>query len=458
MKKCFVVLEVTLCAFFVCFPAYGAGEKGIHKIKHVIIVMQENRSFDHYFGTYPGAEGIPMKNGVPDVCCPDPSTNECIKPYHDPNNSNSGGPHSNRFFKMAVHDGRMDGFIEAVRNGKRETAGKNKNDPTLSLASQSKDVMGYHDRREIPNYWKYADEFVLQDHMFEPVGSWSLPAHLFMVSAWAAKCTNSDPMSCYDSRLSPHGKIPMEPLHKDTDIYAWTDITYLLHKKKIDWAYYLGEGKPIEDKDDAPDEFNPTGRGRFVLWIWNPLPRFATVRENNELDHIKPLSAFLAGAKSGDLPQVIWIVPDHHHSEHPPTLISDGQAFVTAVVNAVMSGPCWESSAIFVVWDDWGGFYDHVTPPTVDKNGYGIRVPGLVISPYAKKGYIDHQVLSFDAYLKFIEDIFLDGQRIDPKTDGRPDPRPTVRENVALLGDLTQALDFTQPPRKPLILEPRPKS
>jgi Phosphoesterase family len=86
-----------------------------------------------------------------------------------------------------------------------------------------------------------------------------------------------------------------------------------------------------------------------------------------------------------------------------------------------MQGPAWSSTAIFLAWDDWGGFYDHVVPPHVDINGYGLRVPGIVISPYAKQGYIDHQTLSFDAYVKFIEDDFLSGQRIDPQTDGRPD-------------------------------------
>jgi phospholipase C len=89
-----------------------------------------------------------------------------------------------------------------------------------------------------------------------------------------------------------------------------------------------------------------------------------------------------------------------------------------------MKSPDWTSTAIFLTWDDWGGFYDHVKPPTVDQNGYGFRVPALVISPYAKKGYVDHQTLSFDAYLTFIEDDFLGGQRLDPKTDGRPDARP----------------------------------
>jgi phospholipase C len=122
-----------------------------------------------------------------------------------------------------------------------------------------------------------------------------------------------------------------------------------------------------------------------------------------------------------------------------------------------MRSKSWASTAIFLSWDDWGGFYDHVKPPLVDENGYGLRVPGLVISPYAKRGFVDHQILSSDAYLKFIEDDFLGGQRLDPKTDGRPDPRPTVRESATILGDLRKDFDFTQAPRPPLILKLRPK-
>jgi phospholipase C len=133
-------------------------------------------------------------------------------------------------------------------------------------------------------------------------------------------------------------------------------------------------------------------------------------------------------------------------------------AYVTSLVNAVMRGPDWHSTAIFLAWDDWGGFYDHVVPPVVDQNGYGLRVPAIVISPYAKHGYIDHQTLSFDAYVKFIEDDFLNGQRLDPKTDGRPDPRPTVRENVKILGDLASDFDFTQAPRPPAVLPVHPKT
>jgi phospholipase C len=146
-------------------------------------------------------------------------------------------------------------------------------------------------------------------------------------------------------------------------------------------------------------------------------------------------------------------------SDHPQGTKSlrNPQAYVTNLINTVMQGPHWSSTAIFLFWDDWGGFYDHVPPPELsDGMGYGIRVPALVISPWAKPGYIDHQTLSFDAYLKFIEDDFLGGARIDPRTDGRPDRRPTVRENAKVLGDLRRDFDFSQAPRKPLLLRPFP--
>jgi phospholipase C len=131
-------------------------------------------------------------------------------------------------------------------------------------------------------------------------------------------------------------------------------------------------------------------------------------------------------------------------------------AYVTRLINSAMRGPDWDSTAIFLTWDDWGGFYDHVPPTEVDKLGYGIRVPALVISPYARKGYVDHQTLSFDAYLKLIEDRFLGGERLDPDTLSRPDSRKVVREALDVLGDLAGSFDFTQEPRPPLILDPTP--
>ena len=132
-------------------------------------------------------------------------------------------------------------------------------------------------------------------------------------------------------------------------------------------------------------------------------------------------------------------------SEHPPATTSAGQSYVTSLINAVMRSPDWSSTAIFLAWDDWGGFYDHVAPPRVDVNGYGLRVPGLVISPYARTGYIDHQTLSFDAYAKFIEDDFLGGQRLDPRPTAGPTRDPNVREAERILGR----------PRHRLRLQPR---
>src|SRR5262249_50730457 len=156
--------------------------------------------------------------------------------------------------------------------------------------------------------------------------------------------------------------------------------------------------------------------------------------QDHQLRHARSLGAYFHAAKAGNLPSVSWITPSDPNSEHPPESVHRGQAYVTALINAAMKSPDWKSTAIFLGWDDWGGFYDHVVPPAVDQNGYGLRVPSIVISPYAKKGFIDHQVLSSDAYLKFIEDDFLGGARLDPATDGRPDSRPDVRENAPLLG------------------------
>jgi hypothetical protein len=150
------------------------------------------------------------------------------------------------------------------------------------------------------------------------------------------------------------------------------------------------------------------------------------------------------------------VIPNSRASEHPPAAVSVGQAYVTSVINAVMRSPDWWSTAIFLTWDDWGGFYDHVVPPRVDANGYGLRVPGIVISPYARGGYIDHQTLSHDAYLKFIEDDFLGGERINPATDGRPDARPDVRESSSALGNLVRDFNFSEPPVPPFILPTHP--
>jgi phospholipase C len=430
---------------------------GIHKIRHIVVIMQENRSFDSYFGTYPGADGIPMQNGVPTVCVPNPATRSCQRPYHDTADRNAGGPHDHIDAIRDINGGLMNGFIKQARAGRRLSCVAHGDAPTCSLAPTSPDVMGYHDWHEIPNYWSYARHFVLQDHMFQPDLSWSMPAHLYMVSGWSAKCSKKgDPMSCVDAIQAP-GSPPGEPQNTTGAIpdYAWTDLTYLLYKRHISWRYYVAKG----DQPDCADNAMfcaPVSQSSKTPGIWNPLPWFDTVRKDAQLANVAPLQDLYAAARNDTLPAVSWVAPAQAVSEHPPGTVSAGQSYVTGLINTIMRSKDWSSTAIFLSWDDWGGFYDHVSPPKVDAQGYGLRVPGLVISPYARQGYIDHQVLSHDAYLKFIEDDFLGGARIDPKTDGRPDSRPNVRENAAILGDLRKDFNFTQKPRPPLLLPLHP--
>jgi phospholipase C len=312
--------------------------------------------------------------------------------------------------------------------------------------TQCQDAMGFHDQADIPNYWGYASSYVLQDHMYEPNASWSLPEHLFAVSEWSAYCTNPlQPFSCQNAFDAPN-------VADGQPHYAWTDITYLLHRYGVSWGYYVFAGTEPDCEDDAAMSCAPVKQGPTTPGIWNPLPMFTDVSQDGQLGNIQSLGNFFAAASSGTLPSVSWIVPNGTVSEHPAALVSAGQTYVTGLINAIMQSPDWSSTAIFLSWDDWGGFYDHVVPPAVDQNGYGLRVPGIVISPYAKQGFIDSQTLSHDAYDKFIEDDFLAGQRLDPASDGRPDPRPDVREANPLLGDLSADFDFTQPPRPPMIL------
>ena len=492
-----------------------AAPSGISKIRHVVVIMQENRSFDSFFGTYPGADGIAAKNGQFTVCVPDPRTKGCDRPYHDPSLVNGGAGHNLSDSIADIDGGKMDGFVKSAEDA--STRGCSTTPPaSVCLPSSPPDVMGYHDAREIPNYWTYAQDFVLQDHMFEPVDSWSLPAHLYQVSGWSAHCTSTNPGSCtndpeqaaaaaqglslkdlppaFRSCMVAHGVTKLSSTSvtdpkviaageaclrylthaqlqlllgsgngggeaAQLGLYSWTDLTYLLHKAGVSWAYYVQSGVQ-PDCDDNPDQTAagcvPVTQGAGTPSIWNPLPSFTDVKEDGQLGDIKNLSAFYTAAEHGTLPAVSWIAPTQDNSDHPPANLATGQAYVTNLINTIMRGPDWNSTAIFVAWDDWGGFYDHVVPPRVDQNGYGLRVPALVISSYAKQGYIDHQTLSFDAYNKFIEDDFLGGARLDPKTDGRPDPRPDVREDATILGDLLADFDFNHPPRSPVLLSIHP--
>ena len=211
------------------------------------------------------------------------------------------------------------------------------------------------------------------------------------------------------------------------------------------------------------------------LLPWNPLPRFTTFVAKYHADptywtqHVVKIDRYLLDIEHHQLPSVSWIMPSEDVSEHPAQGIRAGMNYVTTLVNAIMTSPYWTNTVILITWDEWGGFYDHLPPPIADREadgriiGYGIRVPGLVLSAYVPAGRIDHQTLSPDSYNRLIEDLFLGSQRLDPKTDGRPDDRPDVREALRTVmdrvtekripvGDLLNDFDFHQTPLPPLAL------
>ncbi len=425
-------------------------------LQHLIFIVQENRSFDHYFGTYPGADGIP--SAAP--CLPSkwyPS--QCFTPYPNHAASNFGGPYVNKYQVADIDGGKMDGYvIQREQALGPQCAPKNgRVDPRRIVAAPMDDegvrvndhcivdVMGYHDGTDLPNYWAYAKNYVLFDHLYESAESWSLPSHLALFSGWSAQCTKIDPPeigSCSSNLNGKQwvpGKIP----------YLWTDITYLLYQNGITWSAYLDGG--LGSAIGAPSN--------KVQGIWIPLGGFETVNDDGQYANAvgSTVADFESQAAAGTLPQVSWVIPNYEDSDHPQASVAKGQAFVTSVVNAVEGGPDWSSSAIVVVWDDMGGFYDHEPPPfKLDADGPGLRVPALLISPYAVAGTIDHQILTSDSFLKLVEDTFAGGESICQT--GRSDPRPDCRDESTQLGNILDDFDFNQPARPPLILSTHPMS
>ena len=431
-----VRLAVAVAGFALSAEAASAANSA-SPIKHVIIIMQENRSFDHYFGTFPGANGIP-----PGVCVPIDLSNPgrgCVKPFHDKRDANGGGAHEANSATYDLDDGvttaKMDGFVAAelsVQKGFLKLCSEvppkfPRNQCYPLLASMARyGVMGYHTDTEIPNYWLYAKNFILQDAMFSGERSWSMTEHLDLTSEWSAKCTDdSQAMTCY-SNLGLDLKVNTLP---------WITLFQLFDQYNLSWKYYLGEGT---EPDCESDEMicPPVQQRPQVGSDWNPTPLYAYVKQKGAsylAQHVPSTEQFFLDVANHQLPAVSWIVPSDEYSEHPTAGVTRGMNYVTGLVNEIMESPYWADTAIFITWDEWGGFYDHVAPPIVDyvggaPMGYGLRVPGLMISAWARKGLVDHSVLSFNSYAKFIEDTFLSGVRLDPTALGNPDNRPDLRE------------------------------
>ncbi|HYK52647.1 MAG TPA: alkaline phosphatase family protein [Candidatus Eremiobacteraceae bacterium] len=392
-------------------------------VQHIVIFTMENRSFDEMFGTYPGVNGIPN----PAPCNPDPNSGQIVCLYHSHTLVEYGGPHGDLAERVDLDGGKLDGFITAAEMVRQ---GQPNHDPYPD------EVMGYHTCNDLPVYCRFARRGVLADNFYSATTSFSTPAHLFMVSNWSAKCLiPRDPLSCY-SFNDPNVKTNPPP------DFAWTDITWLLHKAGVSWGYYVYTDKFVSmlPGDTADGEAPIPDSVYNEVSDWNPLPAFDDVKEDGEFANLQPGASFIAALETGTLPAISWVIPPFKSSDHPTASLADGQMWLTNEVSAVETSVYAPSTLVIIWWDDWGGFYDHVVPFTVDSLGYGFRTPLILLGPMVKAGTIDHQLLSTDAFNKLIEDLFLGSRRIDPVTDGRPDPRPDVREADPYLGDLRKDL------------------
>jgi len=329
-------------------------------IQHFVVLMQENHTFDNYFGTYPGADGI-----QPGFCMPvnptDKKNTDCVEPFHIGDRPIDDLDHSLGTFQMQYNDGKMDGFVYALNQ-------RNQNGAM---------AMGYYDGSDLPYYWNLADEYVLFDHFFSSDHGGSFGNHMYWASA--------------------------HPGGSEAAANGYADIPTIfdrLEASGVSWKFYVQNYDPqINYRTLSQVSGN---RASQVIWV--PLLNMGRFLDDPKLSsHIVDLNEYFVDLEKGTLPEVAYIAPSGA-SEHPPGSIRSGQKFVKSLIQALMRSDAWDSSAFLLLYDDWGGWYDHVTPPQVDENGYGMRVPGLLVSPYARHGYIDHTVLDFTSVLKFIEE------------------------------------------------------
>jgi phospholipase C len=384
-----------------------AGKQGdISVIQHIVFIIKENRSFDEYFGLFPGADG--STTGVT-------STGQVINLERTPDEVIDMG-HDWTSALVATDGGKMDQF-DLILDG-------NLNGEYLSYSEMTE--------ADIPNYYAYARHFVLSDRTFSSLHGPSLPNHLYTIAAQsggvisvpAAAGTQNLPNWGCDSQAGAHVTV----LDDDGDIseafpcFDFQTLADSLNSAGISWKSYAPpEGQPGYQYSsfDAINHIRNTS-------IWS--------------QNIFPDTQFALDAASGNLPAVSWLVTGPT-SEHPPNSTCRGENWTVQQLNALMQGPDWGTTAVFLTWDDFGGFYDHVPPPApLDEFGLGPRVPMLIISPYAQPGYISHTQYEFSSVLKFIEDRF----DLTPLT-----------ERDANANDTTDSFNFSQPPNPPLILTPR---
>ncbi|MBV8529698.1 MAG: hypothetical protein JO104_00150 [Candidatus Eremiobacteraeota bacterium] len=404
-------------------------------IRHVVVVIQENRSFDDFFSSFPGA------NGTSGGCMkpPSPLGSAGRRPSGCPSGDryvplqkvNLAEPcdygHSFKNFGIDYDGGAMDGFgLEG--SGKKCHTGK-----------AGAAVYQYVDPSQIAPYWAIARQYVLGDAMFQTQGSGSFTAHQDLIAAgtilnraktksvvdfpsympWGCDAPPGTKTSLLDYTAS---KLKDEYHKGPFPCFTYATMRDLLDAKSVSWKYY------------SPPEPHGTGA------LWNAFDAIEAVRRGPEWKtNVANTNDFFGGVSAGTLPSVCWIVPDDNNSDHPGVQHDTGPSWVAAVVNAIGQSNYWDSTAIVVVWDDWGGIYDHVKPPFFDRwGGLGFRVPMLLVSAYAREtspsqpGYVSHTPYEFGSILKFIENNWRLG---------------SLRATDKRATSIVDAFDFTQPPR-----------
>jgi phospholipase C len=358
-------------------------------IRHLVMLMQENHSFDNYFGTYPGADGVPTGTCMP--VRPGNPRKGCVEPHHLAAGPPRDHSHDHKTALRQLNGGRMDGFVWA-----------------LEVRRQDGPVaMGYYDRRDLPFHWAVADQYVLFDRFFSSSLQGGDANHVFWV---AGRPEAGDGPTIFD-RLQQRG---------------------------ISWKFYIGGYDPSINSQTPPSQRDARW-GRMLDDV--PILKMARFADDRRLaSRIVDLDQYHRDLQDGTLPAVSFIV-NYGASEHPPGNLALGQRLVRSLINGLMASSAWRDSAFLYTYDDWGGWYDHVRPPKVDASGYGFRVPALLVSPYARRGHVDHTELDQTAGIKFIEENW----GLAP-----------LGSRDATAKTFTGAFDFSSPPRGPSLLFPDP--
>jgi phospholipase C len=388
-RRLLTAIAPALAAAVACAPAWGAASpKPRTPIRHIVTLMQENHSFDNYFGTYPGADGIPPGTCMP--ISPEKGPKPCVKPFRLGGKAVQDLGHTSSVFASQYDEGKLDGFL---RSGELEGIGVQPN------------VMGHYDGADLPFYWNIAKRYVLFDRFFTSAAAGSVQNHMFWVTGQPGSPVDVIPQNGF-------GNIPT--------------IFDRLESRHISWKFYVQNYRP-----------GITYRSRGVgdsgaQPVWVPLLAYDRYIDDLRLfSHIVDLSEYYRDLQNGTLPAVSYIVPAGS-SEHPPGNIHAGERFVRTLINALQQSSAWSSSALTWTYDDWGGWYDHVRPPQVDRYGYGFRAPALLVSPYARPGFIDHNTLDFTSILRFIEENWS---------------LPPLAQRDARANSIATAFDFSQSPR-----------